>query len=87
MWSGGSFGARMWSIFDVTWTPGGELVTGFNAVCAVNPGTGKLQKPVDGAEWRHWVPLPGSSEVLLLAGDSLRRFDPATSKSRWVYGR
>jgi len=87
VWAGGLFGARMWSIFDVTWTPAGELVTGFGAVCAVNPATGELRKLIDKAEWRRWVPLPGSSEVLLLAGDTLRRFDPATGESRWVFGR
>jgi WD40 repeat protein len=84
VWAGGLLGGRMWSIFDVAWTPGGQLVTGFGDVRAIDPGTGKARTLVTGAEWRQWVPLPGTGDVLLLAGGALHRIDPDTGALRWV---
>ncbi len=83
-WVGGLLGGRMWTVFDVAWTPGGRMLTGCGYVLAVDPTTGETQTIIDKAELRGLIELEGTRDVLMLAGGVLRRIDLVTGKEAWA---
>ncbi len=85
VWPGGLCGGRGGEMFDVVWTPGGRMLTGFFSVFAVDPRTeqSRTQTILDRVEHNGLIELKGSDEVLLLAGGAVRRIDLTTAKESW----
>lgn len=82
-WAGGMMGGRMALVFDVAWTPGGELLTGSDRVLAVDSGDGSQRILVDRAECSAVLAVGNEGEILLLAAPTLRRIDPKTGAVAW----
>lgn len=84
VWAGGFFGGQMWRIYDVAWTPHNELAVSFGNVSLVDPTKKTLRGLVERGHLQTLVAVPGSQDVVLLAGGTVRRVDPASGKVRWT---
>ncbi|MEM9382244.1 MAG: WD40 repeat domain-containing protein [Planctomycetota bacterium] len=82
-WRSGLLGGRMWSVFDVTWTPLGSLVTGFQGTWIVDPATDRRTTLDGDQEWQDLVSVGDSEEFVLVAGGVARRFNAEGTEVRW----
>lgn len=58
----------MWRIYDVGWTPGGELLTGFGEVVAIDVKSGSKRVIIENRELVTSLPVGDAGEMLMVTG-------------------